>query len=123
MDFREYVEDTIIDARNFCDENADSYDDFDEMWDDLTNSDDVTGNLSGSYTFNSFAAQQNVKDVLVDQEFWAEMEGIDCQDMVCEWLRNKDYESIDVIARYCAVQQHYCEIEDRFNDAKSKDEE
>ena len=42
----------------------------DEIYDRLYNSDPVTGNASGSYTFNSYQAADNVSQLIWDEDLW-----------------------------------------------------
>ena len=68
MLYNDYCEDVLIRGKQFIDENFESYDDFDSLFDDMFMSDDVTGNASGSYTFDAHLAQENVKDAIFDNE-------------------------------------------------------
>lgn len=61
-----YRENVCEDIRNYIEENnikvtADNREDlFQELYDDLFISDSVTGNASGSYTFNTYQAEENL---------------------------------------------------------------
>lgn len=57
-DIREYLEECI---ENFNELDCDN---FDEVYDDLWVVDSVTGNASGSYTFNRWQAEEYVKENL-----------------------------------------------------------
>lgn len=61
-----YRENVCEDIRNYIEENnikatADNKEDlYQELYDDLFISDSVTGNASGSYTFNTYQAEENL---------------------------------------------------------------
>lgn len=52
-DIKDYIEENDIDV------NSDDFD-YDMLYDDLFNEDSVTGNASGSYTFNTWMAEENI---------------------------------------------------------------
>lgn len=54
-DIRDYINDNDIKVTS---ENRDEL--FDKLYDDLRVSDSVTGNASGSYTFNTWQAEENL---------------------------------------------------------------
>lgn len=73
-DIRTYIEDNNIDV------NSEDFD-YDGLYDDLFASDSVTGNASGSYTFNTWEAEENVchnLDLLAEamDEFNCDMDNI-----------------------------------------------
>ena len=105
-DIKNYMEDSI---------NIDEYESLDELSeylnDTLWTEDSVTGNGSGSYTFNHAEAKQYVLDnmnlaVEMAREF-------DCKDRFMDWLFDDDYESIDVTRS--AIDEVMDDIEDDFN--------
>lgn len=109
MTFDEYVSAVESDAcraiecgdYDYC---SDLDDVIDEMWVD----DSITGNGSGSYTFSTYEAERNVKDLLFDSTFLFEVEGveIDLGDLLKEGA-----EAIDVTARCLALSYAHGEIE------------
>ena len=119
-DIKNYMEDSI---------NIDEYESLDELSeylnDTLWTEDSVTGNGSGSYTFNHAEAKQYVLDnmnlaVEMAREF-------DCKDRFMNWLFDDDYESIDVSIRCyllrSAIDEVMDDIEDDFNANRERIEE
>lgn len=71
---------------------------FDAVYDDMFVSDEVTGNASGSYTFNSYEAKQNVMaDMDTVREALAEF-CVSAEEVGDRFL-NEDWEYLDVTAR------------------------
>lgn len=100
-DYREAICDDI---RAYIDNNIglDSNDNKEELEstlnDDLWAEDSVTGNASGSYTFNRETAKEYVEDNLdLLHESYAEL-GVG-PTTISEWFMNQDYESMDVTIR------------------------
>ena len=119
-DIKNYMEDSI---------NIDEYESLDELSeylnDTLWTEDSVTGNGSGSYTFNHAEAKQYVLDnmnlaVEMAMEF-------DCKERFMDWLFDDDYESIDVSIRCyllrSAIDEVMDDIEDDFNANRERIEE
>ena len=72
-DYREVMCDDIrqvLNCRGICAVTADNRDEvYEELYDDLWTEDSVTGNASGSYTFNAWKAEENLchnMDLLCD---------------------------------------------------------
>ena len=92
-DIREYIEENEIEI------NQDNRDEIEEQLnEDLWINDSVTGNASGSYTFNSYKAKQNLEgneDLVREmcQEFC-----IDAETIADKFL-NEEYEYFDVSVR------------------------
>ena len=88
----------------------------DDIIDALWTDDSVTGNGSGSYTFNGLKAKENIKDLIFDDEFLSELESL-CFDL--GKLLSDGAESVDVVARCCALgyarDNIAYAIEDRFD--------
>ena len=65
-DYREVMKSDIMDYLEECVENFNEFDmdNYDEIYDELWINDSVTGNASGSYTFNRLRAEQYVKENL-----------------------------------------------------------
>ena len=61
-DVREYINDHIEDVKDYITENevTDINDVYEFFYDDMFVSDSVTGNASGSYTFNTYQAEENI---------------------------------------------------------------
>ena len=74
-------------------------DGFGEVYDELFVDDAVTGNGSGSYTFDAAVALDNVRGLLGDEAFAAELADLG---MGAEVFA-RDPESVDVIARCLAL--------------------
>ena len=91
-DVKEYIKNEI---------NFSEYEDMDELKeflnDDLWTEDSVTGNGSGSYTFNRATAKEYVdenKDLVNEM-----MEEFACKEKVANWWIEDNYEAIDVSIR------------------------
>ena len=125
MNFIDYRNAVISDAEDVIAECFDNgtYDeetDFNDVYDNLFVDDAVTGNASGSYTFNSAQAKENIKDAVFDDDICESLEqiGIDAI-QIGQYLGNNDYETLDVCIR-CAVLGDVCgEIADYFHDCQS----
>lgn len=98
-----YLENMVEDVKEYIKNEIDfsEYEDMDELReslnDDLWTEDSVTGNGSGSYTFNRAIAKEYVdenKD-LVDEM----MKEFDCKEKVVNWWIEDNYEAIDVSIR------------------------
>ena len=119
MNWNDYQEQVKADALEAIEENARYYDDWDEMNDALFIDDSVTGNGSGSYTFNTAKAAENVAGIIFDDdalEAFAELgyDGIPTKEGA---------EACDVIARCIALGYVGWELEEAFNEAREKLEE
>lgn len=98
-----YLENMVEDVKEYIKNEIDfsEYEEIDEVReslnDDLWTEDSVTGNGSGSYTFNRAIAKEYVdenKD-LVDEM----MKEFDCKEKVANWWIEDNYEAIDVSIR------------------------
>lgn len=116
MNYNDYLVEVESDALDFLDENIEYYDDFDDAFDAMFCSDSVTGNGSGSYTFNSYKAQQNVKDAIFDENIVTLLDwnGIN----IFDTLRDSGAETLDVIIRCYVLSDIYSIIEEHFKDKK-----
>lgn len=88
--------------------------------DDLWIDDSVTGNASGSYTFNSYQAGEYVKenlDILKEaaEEFC-------CTDRAEKWLFDEAWEDADVTIRCYLLGQAISEVLDEIEEAGQLDE-
>ena len=114
MTWNDYMEQVKADALEAIEENAQYYEDWEEMEEALWIDDSVTGNGSGSYTFNTAKAAENVAGIIFDEEAlqaFAEMgyEGIPTKEGA---------EACDVIARCIALGYVGWELEEAFNEAR-----
>ena len=106
MLFKDYINEVENDAAEWIDENRDYIDPHEDMVDALWTEDSVTGNGSGSYTFSTARAWDNIAGtgysdcLLFDEEFISELEGIGLS--IGEMLA-RGPESIDVTARCLAL--------------------
>lgn len=103
-DIEEYINENI-NLEDF--ENKDELEE--KLNDDLWIEDSVTGNGSGSYTFNSYKAKENLEgneDLVREmcQEF-----GIDAETIADKFL-NEDYEYFDVSVRCYLLGQAIAEV-------------
>lgn len=116
MNYNDYLAEVESDALDFLDENIECYDDFDDAFDAMFCSDYVTGNGSGSYTFNSYKAQQNVKDAIFDENIVTlfDWNGVN----IFDTLRDRGAETLDVIIRCYVLSDIYSIIEEHFKDKK-----
>lgn len=110
----DYLENVKEDVRDYIDNEIDftNYESMDDLEQDLNDKlfieDSVTGNASGSYTFNTYKAEEYVKDNL---DLAVEMaREFACKDQFMEWLFNENYESIDVSIRCYLLTQAISEV-------------
>lgn len=117
MSHYNYFEDVAEDAKDFICENIDCYDNFDSMFDEMFVSDWVTGNGSGSYTFNSYTAQQYVKDALWDEEINS-LFGANGEDIFAVAKNGPEY--LDVCIRCYILSDLYSDLEEFFQEQKEE---
>lgn len=98
-----YLENMVEDVKEYIKNEIDfsEYEDMDELReslnDDLWAEDSVTGNGSGSYTFNRAIAKEYVDE---NKDFVDEMmKEFDCKEKVVNWWIEDNYEAIDVSIR------------------------
>lgn len=94
--------DYLIKDQEMCDELVDKV--MDEMFID----DSITGNGSGSFTFNAEEAKENIEDLLWDDDFIVELSGTGSS---LEQLLEKGPEAVDVSARCFALSYTFSDIE------------
>lgn len=99
MTFKEYTEQVEADGRAAIKESACWYDAWEDMYDALFIDDSVTGNGSGSYTFNAAEAAENARGLVFDDGFIAEARaaGYGME------LFAEEPETVDVVARCLAL--------------------
>lgn len=92
-DIRDYIEDNVE-----IGEDTDKNELESTLYDDLFIEDSVTGNASGSYTFNRNTARDYVTDNIdLLEEACGELETDDAT--IGRWFLNQDFESMDVTIR------------------------
>lgn len=121
QDIREYLEDRNSYDIDFSD-YADAKEFAEDMNDKLWTEDAVTGNASGSYTFNRAEAEEYVKDNL---ELCSEAMREFCTpaEEVAEHFLNDDYEYFDVSIRCYLLSQAILEVAEELEDAGAFDAE
>jgi len=129
MTYDDYCKAVISDAEDVIAENFDngSYDaetDFTDVYDALFVDDAVTGNGSGSYTFNSAKAKENVKDAVFDDDIMTIVRGMGVDRYAfTDYIAEGKWETMDVIIRCAILNDVYGQIEDYFDDCQSNCEE
>lgn len=118
MTFEDYKRDVLRDAAQAIEENAEWWGSWEEAYDALFVDDSVTGNGSGSYTFNAAEARENVRGLLYDGEFMAEAEGAGFGIGVFK----RGPEAVDVIARCLALGCVSGELEAAYEEARAGSE-
>ena len=100
MKFEDYKEQVLEDALQHIEWGEYDYcDDFESAYDEMFIDDGITGNGSGSYTFNTWQAEQNTAELVYDEDFIFELKGMGYTLDVFE----QGAESVDVIARCLAL--------------------
>lgn len=110
-----YLEELKSDVKNYINEVASDYMDCedmdelrDELYDNLWDEDSVTGNGSGSYTFNREKAKEYVSDNLdLMVEAYKEYDSIES---LVDDLEALDFETIDVTIRCYLLSQALDEV-------------
>lgn len=126
MRFKDYIDAVVADLRSviLCGDvdhaidvasNVDTVDDdtVDRVREYLDTCDCVTGNGSGSYTFNSWEAAQNVGELLFDDDFVEECDDLDIS--IGDILK-RGPEAVDVTARCLALYHADDDIERAISD-------
>lgn len=105
------------DAEEAVREGMGCWDGFEECYESLFLDDSVTGNASGSYTFNAREAVENVSGIVFDDEF-ADM----CRGFGYEGVPvDKGPEALDVIARCLVLDELHWELEELFDELAEED--
>lgn len=115
MTFRDYMEQVERDAREAIEEGAGWYDTWEDMYDALFIDDAVTGNGSGSYTFSTAKAAENVQGLMFDDDFIAEAQAVGYG---IELLAESP-ETVDVIARCLALRLVSSSLEEAYGSARA----
>lgn len=119
MSFADYEEQVLRDASEAIAEGAGWYGSWEEMADALFLDDSVTGNASGSYTFDAAAALENVRGLMGDEGFAAEAGGAGYGPE----LLALDPEALDVIARCLALGHVLGRLAEAYGEARAEEEE
>lgn len=85
------------------------FNDFSELMDEIELH--VTGNNNGSYYFNSQKAQEAVKDIIFDDDFYDAAQCHETWYYFQKYLGKQDAEATDVIARLTAFCENWCDIQ------------
>lgn len=111
-DIRNYL-DNDFDWNTVTENEMDTDDIKEQLNDDLWINDSVTGNASGSYTFNSYKAGEYVKENI---DLCREMLNEFCidADTVAEKFLNEDWEYFDVSIRCYLLNQCIDEVVDEY---------
>lgn len=126
MNYNDYYQQVKNDAIAAIDEQFDyGYWDGDTEWDvvydNLFVDDGVTGNGSGSYFFNAAKAREAVADAIWDEKILSALYNIGVDgDIIAQYLRDNDAESLDVCIRCTMLSEVYGEIEGYFSDRVSE---
>lgn len=113
MLFNDYIAAVKKDAIECIEQGEYSdYESFNDAFESMFIDDSITGNGSGSYTLNRHKAEENIKDLLFDDMFLTEVEGLG---YTVSGLLSKGAEAIDVIARCIALEYTRADIEHAFN--------
>lgn len=126
MNYSDYYQQVKNDAIAAIDEQFDNgYWNADTQWDiaydNLFCGDTITGNASGSYTFNAYQARQNVADAIWDERILDALldMGVDGH-AVAQYLHDNDPEGLDVCIRCAMLGEVYSDIEEHFSDRVSE---
>ena len=115
MNWMDYIDETLVAMVDYVDMNLidiyAGFKDVDEILDAWYNEDyismsnDISGNLNGSYTFSRAEAKNNlIGDVLISEKFWDFVHEFDLAKSIADFLVGQDYEAVDVIVRLAAIQ-------------------
>ena len=116
MNFRDYIDETKENAKDYIQFEWQYLKDKEasEIFDILFLEDSVTGNGSGSYTFSTYQAEQNIAELLFDDDFIDELEGNfggNLGDLI-----KRGAEAVDVTARCLAL--YYVDIDEILEELK-----
>lgn len=118
MTWTEYQDQVKADALESIEENFEYYEDWDAMNEALWIDDSVTGNGSGSYTFCTATAAENVAGIIFDPEAVDAFKEYGYEGIPTE----EGAEACDVIARCIALGYVGYELEERFDELKAEND-
>lgn len=114
MTWEDYKDQVFTDAKEELETELESYssyyDDFSQVFDALQLCDNVTGNGSGSYTFNTWQAMDNLSELVWDADFIELFDNCGYEGIPMDM----GPESVDVIARCLALDELYWELEEHY---------
>ena len=108
-DYKEQIKD---DLREYAQDSKGYYNSLDDFRDSCWTADSVTGNGSGSYTFNRWQAQENIKDLIFTDELLQMFQEFGEERVPLE----KGAEYIDVSIRCFLLDSCIYEIEDELKE-------
>lgn len=112
MNFREYINAVVEDVKDSIEcGDYDGYTDASEVYEEMFTDDAITGNGSGSYTFNAALAEEYASGVLFDPEFLSELEAYGYTLESLAGMLSDGAETVDVIARCIALPYAFAEID------------
>ena len=115
LNYSDYFNDVFYDAIERMDEmDINDQDDFDDVFDEIYNDDSVTGNMSGSYTFNREQARDNVSDAIWNHDIVTLLHGYNV--IVDDYLEEDNPEGLDVCIRCAMLDTIYEELKDHFEE-------
>lgn len=121
MTWEDYLEDTRDNAIDFINEAKEGAEgglralgSFQSIFDEMMNDDSVTGNGSGSYTYDRSKAEENIANLATDIDF-REVLARSGEELPVE------AEHIDVLARMLALEELYGDLEAEFNDVDDEE--
>lgn len=117
MDWNDYMSAVKDDALCVIDESGKDYDEWEELYDAIFLDDSVTGNGSGSYTFSSAKAAENVAGIIWDDEFVERCKEYGYAGVPTE----AGPEAVDVIARCMALGELSGELCDAWKELKAEE--
>ena len=120
MNFQDYIACVRADGEDFINDQYKDYNDWDSIYDEMFVNDGVTGNSSGSYTFNTYTAKKNVEELVWGDDFINELNGMGMN--LAECIKGGP-ESMDVIARCLALPYASSYLEKLFNELKEEEAE
>ena len=119
MKWTDYREAVREDAKEYMRDNWHYFDSFEDFTDSVFTADSVTGNGSGSYTFNTAKAAENVAGIIFDDDAIEAFREYGYEGIPTD----KGPEAVDVIARCYWVSLLSSELEDYWEELKQRDEE
>ena len=126
MNYEQYVNQVRNDAIEYIDNQVNSGywtkdTSIDDIYDELFVADGVTGNGSGSYTFNHYCAAKNVSDAIWDDDIVCALGEMGVN--VNEFIDSCDPEGLDVSIR-CAILSHVMgDLEEHFDELFDDDDD
>lgn len=109
QDIRKYIDENI-DKENLTEELENGVNGaFDMLYDDMFVADEITGNASGSYTFNSYTARNYVLDNM-DLLNEALTEFCEPADVITDKFLNENWEYFDITIRCYMLGQALTEV-------------